>query len=45
MEKEILKILIRNSNLYEKIFIRLHKKIVLKIYHVARVEVVNKIMQ
>lgn len=41
MEKEILKELKRECNLYEKILFSFNKKFIVKIYHLIRYRIVN----
>jgi hypothetical protein len=45
MEKENLKKIIKNYKWYEKIQIKLLEKLILKLYHNIRIEIVNTIIE
>lgn len=45
MEKEILKEIMKECKWYEKIIVKLFKKVILKIYQYTRINTINNILE
>lgn len=44
MEKDIVEEISKELRWYERIIVKLHMKLVLKIYHTVRIDIVNKLI-